>query len=221
MGEQRRSGGSRSGSLGDRDSGSRRDVTPVLLLSAAKRLFAARGMHGASVRDIAAAAGVNSALVRYHFGSKEGLYCRVVDELLADFRDVLDQRLTLEARGVLLMGQLLDAFLDFLMMDEDNGALFQRALIDSPDVIFDRAHALHGDCITRITSCGLWSGAGPTGSVSDAMITLFSGALMPISQGPFVAKLTGEDPMRIEVGEQRRLHLHRWLRMAWGEGLEE
>lgn len=40
---------------------------------AALRLFAERGVAGASVRDIAAAAGVSSGLVRHHFGSKEEL----------------------------------------------------------------------------------------------------------------------------------------------------
>jgi AcrR family transcriptional regulator len=40
---------------------------------AALRLFAERGIEGASIRDIAKAAGVSSGLVRHHFGSKEAL----------------------------------------------------------------------------------------------------------------------------------------------------
>ncbi|NUR73688.1 MAG: TetR family transcriptional regulator [Hamadaea sp.] len=46
---------------------------------AAIRLFADRGIAGASVRDIAQAAGVSSGLLRHHFGSKEALrdYCDV------------------------------------------------------------------------------------------------------------------------------------------------
>jgi AcrR family transcriptional regulator len=40
---------------------------------AAIRLFGERGIEGASIRDIAAAAGVSSGLVRHHFGSKEAL----------------------------------------------------------------------------------------------------------------------------------------------------
>jgi AcrR family transcriptional regulator len=47
------------------------------LLPAAERLFATRGYNGVSVRELAAAAGVNSALVAYHFGSKEGLLSEV------------------------------------------------------------------------------------------------------------------------------------------------
>ncbi len=40
---------------------------------AALRLFAERGVDGASIRDIAAEAGVSLGLVRHHFGSKEAL----------------------------------------------------------------------------------------------------------------------------------------------------
>ena len=40
---------------------------------AALLLFAEHGVGGASIRDIAAAAGVSSGLVRHHFGSKEEL----------------------------------------------------------------------------------------------------------------------------------------------------
>jgi AcrR family transcriptional regulator len=36
-------------------------------------LFGERGIEGASIRDIAAEAGVSSGLVRHHFGSKEAL----------------------------------------------------------------------------------------------------------------------------------------------------
>jgi AcrR family transcriptional regulator len=39
----------------------------------ALRLFAERGIDGATIRDIAKAAGVSPGLVRHHFGSKEGL----------------------------------------------------------------------------------------------------------------------------------------------------
>jgi AcrR family transcriptional regulator len=40
---------------------------------AALRLFTERGMDGATIRDIAKAAGVSAGLVRHHFGSKEAL----------------------------------------------------------------------------------------------------------------------------------------------------
>lgn len=44
------------------------------LMGAAEQLFAERGVEAVSIRDIAAAAGVNSALIAYHFGGKEELF---------------------------------------------------------------------------------------------------------------------------------------------------
>jgi AcrR family transcriptional regulator len=47
--------------------------TKTSLLDAAERLFADRGIAGASLRAITRAAEANLAAVHYHFGSKEGL----------------------------------------------------------------------------------------------------------------------------------------------------
>ncbi len=53
--------------------GTRVADTRTALLDAAERLFAERGIAGASMRAITHAAGANLAAVHYHFGSKEGL----------------------------------------------------------------------------------------------------------------------------------------------------
>ena len=47
------------------------------LILSAERLFSARGFDGVSVRDIANNAKVNSALLGYYFGNKEGLLAEV------------------------------------------------------------------------------------------------------------------------------------------------
>lgn len=48
------------------------------LLAAAAALFAERGFHATTVRDIAARAGVNLAAGNYHYGSKKALYLEVL-----------------------------------------------------------------------------------------------------------------------------------------------
>jgi len=52
--------------------------TRVMILDQAERLFADGGYDGTSIRDIAARAGVQAAVVGYHFGSKEELFDTVV-----------------------------------------------------------------------------------------------------------------------------------------------
>ena len=51
----------------------RGDTTKLVILDAAERCFAEGGFDGVSLRAITEAAGVDLALVNYHFGSKENL----------------------------------------------------------------------------------------------------------------------------------------------------
>lgn len=55
-----------------------------LILVEATRLFADKGLRGTSITDIAAAAGVNRAMIAYHFGSKGGLYDAIIDGAVSD-----------------------------------------------------------------------------------------------------------------------------------------
>jgi AcrR family transcriptional regulator len=84
------------------------------ILTAAARLFAARGLAGVGLREITAEAGVNLAAVNYHFGSKEGL----LEALFAQrARPITEERLRLLARCAPgpgrppMLEQLLEAFL--------------------------------------------------------------------------------------------------------------
>jgi AcrR family transcriptional regulator len=95
---------------------SREDV-----LRAARAEFAARGFTGAGVERIARRARVNKAMIYYHFGSKLGLYRRVVLEVF--------EILTARAREAVEPGagafEQLDAFVASLL----------RTTTDHPDVV--------------------------------------------------------------------------------------
>jgi AcrR family transcriptional regulator len=54
-------------------------TTKDKLMDAAEKLFARRGYHGTSLRDITGAIGVDVALVNYHFGSKKQLLEAVLE----------------------------------------------------------------------------------------------------------------------------------------------
>lgn len=59
-----------------------KDDVMTAILDAATALFAAKGVAGVSVRDIAAKANVNHGLVHRHFGSKENLRLQVQNHLM-------------------------------------------------------------------------------------------------------------------------------------------
>jgi len=64
----------------------RRDplATRQALLRAAEELFSARGFDGVPIEDIAGRAGVNKALISYHFRGKRGLYAAVLESAFAE-----------------------------------------------------------------------------------------------------------------------------------------
>lgn len=82
------------------------------LIVAGERLFAERGMHGVSLREIGAEAGQrNNNVTQYHFGSKEGLVVAIFEHRSAE---VNTRRLELlaaaEREAVTDAGSLLGAF---------------------------------------------------------------------------------------------------------------
>jgi AcrR family transcriptional regulator len=83
------------------------------ILLAAERLFAQRGYHAVSIRNIADEAGVPLALVGYHYGPKQALFEAIfqrwqgtIDERLA----ALDNALALGGRQ--LLSRIIEAFVD-------------------------------------------------------------------------------------------------------------
>jgi AcrR family transcriptional regulator len=81
------------------------------VLAAARSRFAEHGYDGTKLRDVAADAGVDVALVSYHFGSKDGLFsaamalnvnpAQFVEELTRDGVDGLGERLVRRLLGLL------------------------------------------------------------------------------------------------------------------------
>jgi AcrR family transcriptional regulator len=81
------------------------------ILLAAERLFAERGYHAVTIRQIAQAAGVPLALVGYYFGAKHELFCALfehwkgtIEERMAGLRAAVD------AGGADLPERIVDAF---------------------------------------------------------------------------------------------------------------
>ncbi len=68
-------------------------TTPEKILAAARKEFADKGLEGARVDRIARAAGVNKAMIYYHFRSKESLYDTVIEEFLDRIKVFLEETL--------------------------------------------------------------------------------------------------------------------------------
>lgn len=112
------------------------------LIAAASELFAERGFHATTARDIARRAGVNLAAANYYFGSKKELYLEVLRAQFAEIWRTLRQRggtkspaeLARLSRGALfdLLHTRIRLMLDKLIGPPPglHGALLQRELAD-------------------------------------------------------------------------------------------
>ncbi len=63
------------------------------ILAAAERLFARQGFSGTGLRELAAAAGVNLAMINYFFGSKKALLKEILDTFLSGYLAVARREL--------------------------------------------------------------------------------------------------------------------------------
>lgn len=107
--------------------------TREALIEAAIEIFGHNGFHAASNRELADRAGVNSALISYHFGGKTGLYLAsfqsiqeqmavelqpVAEQLRADIAVIHADPVDRNARCLASMEKLLFAMLDMLSQEK-------------------------------------------------------------------------------------------------------
>ncbi len=99
-----------------------KEDTRERLIAAAVRLFAQKGFDGASVKELADAAGVNVSLVSYHFGGKENLYRSCLEQFgrkrLAVTHRLLQPPSTLEEMR-LRLGMFVEEIIIFHLEERD------------------------------------------------------------------------------------------------------
>lgn len=102
------------------------------VVSAATRLFAARGFDGTALQDVADAVGVTKQAVLHHFPSKEQIRGAVLDAILAHWNDTLPRLLLAATAG----GDRFDAVFGelhrFFAADPDRARVVTRELLDRP-----------------------------------------------------------------------------------------
>ncbi|MCX8073618.1 MAG: TetR/AcrR family transcriptional regulator [Candidatus Binatia bacterium] len=101
--------------------------TRELILDAAERLFATRGVDGVAVRDLARELGLTAPSLYNHFPSKQALYDAVLERGL---RPILDLIRGAWSGGRLRPEETLDQLLRHLAEHPHLAQLLQRALLD-------------------------------------------------------------------------------------------
>ncbi|MCA1662793.1 MAG: TetR/AcrR family transcriptional regulator [Myxococcales bacterium] len=101
------------------------------ILEEATRLFAAQGVDGTAIQQIADAVGVAKPSLLYHFQSKEALHRSVLEHLLSRWTEIVPRLLHAVARED-RFDAILDATLEFFAADPDRARLLLREALDRP-----------------------------------------------------------------------------------------
>lgn len=104
----------------------RRDQSRARILAAAEQAFARDGLAGARTNAIAAAAGVNKALLYYYFQDKEKLYEAVVEEHLLEFNRQALAVLNAPGSPRALLLRYVELHFDFISCRHQHAPLFQQ-----------------------------------------------------------------------------------------------
>lgn len=98
------------------------------LMDTAERMFAERGFEAVSVRDLAAEAGVNLAMVSYYFGSKEGLFEAIIEAKIPRTRHALEHLLKSDLTPWEKISQTIDIYVDKMLSTHNFSRVIMREM---------------------------------------------------------------------------------------------
>lgn len=130
-------------------------ATRAAILGAAEACFADRGYDGASMQEIATAAGVSRGMPTYAFGSKRQLYEAVLQRALAEpralAREVADAAEGADPTEALRKG--IDGYIDFLAQHPTYVRLLERAALDDNSQSGEAPQSVEGltDALAAVT----------------------------------------------------------------------
>lgn len=96
------------------------------LVAVGRRTFAAKGVDGTSVEEVAAAAEVSKPIVYEHFGGKEGLYAVVVDRELRALTEAVTVALVPDGSERVTLERAALALLDYIESSPDGFRILVR-----------------------------------------------------------------------------------------------
>jgi len=184
----------------------RSQATRAAILAAAAKIFAKTGLAGARTDSIAAAAGVNKAMLYYYFKSKDGLYEAVVEDQFAEFNRQAIQVLSSpgSAREALL--RYVNLHVDFISERHQSAPLFQQMTMSAPQFLkrlVRRYFAARGEALGEVITRGIRQGEFRDVDPFQTSVSIIALIVFYFSSAP-VLKLLGHADAYSPVNLQRR-----------------
>jgi AcrR family transcriptional regulator len=171
------------------------------LVEAAEGLFASRGFHGASMRELAAGAGLPLATAVYHFARKEQLYAAVLSA-------IADQ-LTVEVLGAAAgdLDRFVRALVQWSLANPRRVELLLRELLDNPPRVAKAAKLPLAPFLigaTALVAEAQRAGLVEVASPELAVLHVVGGISYIVAAQPTVARIVGATRAKVLAqGAQR------------------
>jgi TetR/AcrR family transcriptional regulator len=192
-------------------------ATREAILEAAERIFGDEGLAGARTDAIAAAAGVNKALLYYYFGSKDGLYRAVLEAYLADFNRRAMEVLSSQGSARALLLRYINLHFDLVAAHPHHGPLFQRTLMTDQKLLvrLGREYFLpRAKALLKVIERGMRTGEFRRMDSTHAAISLISLIVFYFSSAPVMRAVSGIDPYTKANVERRKKEVLKFIRYA-------
>ncbi len=182
------------------------------ILKAADDLFGKSGFDAASTREIAQIAGVNKALIHYHFENKEGLlnclFDQYFDKLAQTLRKGFLEQGSLQKR----MSSLVDAYMDFLCENRNFNRIVQREAAggNHMDRVFSHTSPVFKLAMDMITSVYPATSSGEM-SATQLLVSFYGMCITYFTYNKMIKQLTGTDPFSKENIKTRKAHLQKMV----------
>lgn len=178
------------------------------ILDAARDEFARYGKAGARVDRIASTAGINKAMLYYHFGSKEDLYLAVIDRYLAEVATVAQQRTLSETTLEGVLGGLSEAYSAVFEQIQDLRPVLLRELASGDSPTLDRmAHAFRmsgvpGKLKETLTKAAA-TGSAREVDLRQVLVSFITMNVGYILMAPMIDRILEIEDRREFIGERR------------------
>jgi len=185
----------------------RRDESRAKILAAAEQIFARDGLAGARTDAIAAAAGVNKALLYYYFRGKETLYEAVIEEHLRDFNEQALAVLTAKGSARTLLLRYVTLHFDFISQRRRHALLFQQLMMKNgkpPERLFCKYIAPRAEAVQQLLARGMAAGELRKADAFHTAISLVALVVSYFSMAPMMHRLGYPDPFAVANLKRRK-----------------
>jgi TetR/AcrR family transcriptional regulator len=191
--------------------------TRAAILRAAEQVYAEHGLAGARTDAIAAAAGVNKALLYYYFKSKEGLYQAVIGSQLREFGRQTEEVLSDTGPAGPVLLRYMSYHFDFIATHPCYPRIFQRMLMEGDRTLgrIIREHSIPlSKMLMALLARGMKSGEFRRLDPEHTLVSIAGLTGHYFNIAPAIRAITGQDPFSKTNMARRKAEALNFVRYA-------